>query len=199
MEACRLTMDVEDTRLRPWTILKSQELLVAAPWIKVLVQQVQLPNGRVVDNYYHVRLSEYAGVVAQTTEGEFIIERQYKHGVGRISLMLPGGLIEDGEDPLATAQRELVEETGYVADEWNYLGSFASDANQGGARAHLFAARNARQVAKPDPGDLEEIEILLMKPGELVNAVRQGKVVILGAVAAIAMALNPKFSTQAAR
>jgi 8-oxo-dGTP pyrophosphatase MutT (NUDIX family) len=45
--------------------------------------------------------------------------------------MLPGGLIEDGEDPLATAQRELVEETGYVADEWNYLGGFASDANQG--------------------------------------------------------------------
>jgi hypothetical protein len=54
-------------------------------------------------------------------------------------------------------------------------------------------------VTKPNPGDLEEIEILLMKPGELVKAVRQGKVVILGAVAAIAMALNPMFTTQAAR
>jgi ADP-ribose pyrophosphatase len=186
-------MGLEKTRLQPWETLASREVFVAAPWIKLSVLQVQLPDGRIVDDYYQVRQMDYAGVFAQTPDGRIIVERQYKHGVGRVSLMLPGGVIEDGEDPLVTAQRELLEETGYVAGAWQHLGSFVTDANHLGARAHLFAARCARQVARPDSGDLEDIEVVLMNPDEIIRAVRDGDVAVLGAVAAIALALSPIF------
>ena len=88
------------------------------PWIQLSVEQVRLPDGRVVDDYYRIKLPDYAMVFAQTTDGKIIMERLYKHGIGRVSLGLPAGLVHAGEDPLAGAQRELLEETGYEASEY---------------------------------------------------------------------------------
>ena len=56
-------------------------------------------------------------VFAQTSSGKVIVERQYKHGIGKVSLTLPAGAVEDSEQPLAVAQRELKEETGYTSKD----------------------------------------------------------------------------------
>lgn len=66
-----------------------------------------MPNGKVVDNFHQVAMPEYAVVVARTTDGRVIMERQYKHGVGKVSLLLPGGLIEAGEKSLLAAKRVM--------------------------------------------------------------------------------------------
>ncbi|UBF24645.1 NUDIX hydrolase [Kovacikia minuta CCNUW1] len=189
-------MESEQNQLKPWKILKTQEVFVAKPWITLSVQQVALPDGKIVDDYYQIALQEYAVIVAQTTDGRIIIEQQYKHGLGRVSLTLPGGAIEPGEDPLAAAKRELLEETGYIAENWQSQGNFVNNANYGGGKAHIFTANNAQPVAAPQSGDLEEIKILLMTPEQILSAVQQGDVAILGAIAAIALALNPKLSPQ---
>lgn len=177
-------------RLEPWETLKSQELFVASPWIKLSIQQVRLPDGRVVDDYYRINLPEYTIVFAQTTDGRVIVERQYKHGVGYCTLVLPSGLIEEGEDPLVGAQRELLEETGYTSDAWQPLGSFVVHGSYGCGKAHLFVARDARRVTEPDSGDLEDMEIILMKLEDIVDAIRTGDVVLLGTVTAIALATH---------
>jgi ADP-ribose pyrophosphatase len=181
-------------RFRPWEVLGSREVFVAEPWIKVSVQQVRLPNGRIVDNYHRIEFPEYVVVFAQTGDGEVVLERSYKHGVGHSSLVLPSGLIDEGEEPLAAARRELLEETGYAASEWRLLGSFVPNGNYGCGKAHLFTAREAHQVAQPDSGDLEDMDIIRMKPDELVGAVQRGDIALLGSIAAIALALNPLFS-----
>ncbi|HEY9857988.1 MAG TPA: NUDIX hydrolase [Candidatus Obscuribacterales bacterium] len=177
-----------------WQTIKKQEVFVAAPWIKVSVEQVRLPNGMVVDNYHQIALPDYAVIVAQTADGRVIMERQYKHGVGKVSLMLPGGTIEDNEDPLVAAKRELLEETGYLSDDWQSLGCFIANANYGCGKAHVFVARNVQQVAEPNSGDLEDMEIVLIQPEEVGDALRKGEVIVLGAVMAIALALNPMFT-----
>jgi ADP-ribose pyrophosphatase len=187
-------MNSKKIRHTAWETIASQKIFEAKPWVKLSVLQVRLPDGSMVDDYYQVRLLDYAGVFAQTADGRVILERQYKHGVGRPSLVLPGGAIEHGEDPLITAQRELLEETGYVADDWQPLGSYVADANQLGSIAHLFLARNARQVTQPHSGDLEEIEIVLLTPEEIIHAISQGEVAVLGTIAGIALALNPMFN-----
>jgi len=87
-----------------WEVLKNDLIYEASPWIKLSIQQVRLPNGKVVDNFHRVKMPEYAVVVARTSDGRMIMERQYKHGVGKVSLMLPGELIETGEEPLAAAK-----------------------------------------------------------------------------------------------
>lgn len=185
---------MKQDRLEPWKILKNQELLVAEPWIKLSAQQVLLPDGRVVDNYYQIRLPEFAMIFARTLDGRVIMERQYKHGVGRVSLMLPAGILNEGEDPLSAAKRELLEETGYVSNDWQRLGCFVPNLNYGCGKAHLFMVRNAEPVATPDSGDLEEMEILLMTPEDVVDAVLSGEVVSLSTAATIALATNQVLS-----
>ena len=183
--------------LEPWKVLNSTELFKADPWIKLSVDQVLLPDGRIVDDYYQIKLQEHVVTFAETPEREVIAIRLYKHGAGKVSLVLPAGGIEDGEEPLKCAQRELLEETGYASNEWVSLGSFVAHGNYGCGKGHLFAARDAQQVAEPNDGDLETIEVVLMRHDEILEAIRRGEVVGLGTVAAIALAMNPAFEAVA--
>jgi ADP-ribose pyrophosphatase len=121
-------------------------------------------------------------MAAQTADGKFRVELQYKHGIGRVSLNLPGGVMDKGEAPLKAAKRELLEETGYKADGWKEIGDYVCNSNYGCGRAHLFFARNARKIAEPNSGDLEDMEIVLMDAPNLLKAVRNGKFVAIASV-----------------
>lgn len=193
------TIPMENRQPEPWVILKSREMFVAAPWIRVFLHQVRLPDGRVVDDYHHITLPEHVIVFAQTTSGRVIVERQYKHGVGQHTLVLPSGLIKEGEEPLSAAKRELMEETGFISRDWRSLGAFVVSGNYGCGKAHLFMARSARQAARADSGDLEDMEILLLRVEEVIEAVRQGRIVLLGTMAAIALSLNPILASTGSR
>ena len=127
----------ECKRLEPWEILKSKDIYEEEPWVKLSAHKVRLPNGVVINNFHRIRMPEYAVVVAQRKDGEIIMLRQYKHGVGKISLMLPGGMIENKKFPLVAAKRELLEETGYASDDWHFLGCFVANANYGCGSTHF--------------------------------------------------------------
>jgi ADP-ribose diphosphatase len=181
---------VSDTPSKIWETLGRRELLDASPWVRVAVEEVRLPGGRVVPDFYEVSLPEFALVVAQTVDGLIVAAHQYKHGVRRASLMLPAGLIEDGEEPLACARRELREETGYEAARWRGLGAFVVDGNRGCGRGHVFLAQEARRVAEPVVDELEPLEVRLVRPRDLVRAVLSGEVAVLGHVAAFMLAMG---------
>ena len=176
--------------LRLWRTLARRELYAAPPWITVSVETVRLPDGRVVPDYHQIQLSEYASVVALTTDGRVILQRQYRHGLRRVSLLVPGGMVEKGEPPLRAARRELLEETGYRARRWRRLGTFVPNSNYGCGRAHVFLARDARPVAAPASGDLEEVETVLLSPAAVRRMLRRGEVASLSTAAALAIALD---------
>lgn len=152
-----------------------------------------MPDGRVVEDFYQIELVEYVLIFAQTTEGQVVMERHYKHGVRRVILALPAGYVEPGEEPLAAAKRELLEETGYGADDWQQLGSYVVNGNQGCGKAHIVRATGARWKQNACSGDLEEVQVLLLTPDEAIGAIADGQVATLGSVAAIALALRPEF------
>jgi len=150
---------------------------------------VELPDGRTRDRFHHIVLPEYAITCAITPERRFVMVREYKHGAARICLNAPAGRVEDGEEPLAGAQRELLEETGFAADEWRALGAFVVDASTGCSRAHVFLARNARPVAAPHPDELEEIDVVLLEENGLRAALAAGEIVMMPTACALALAL----------
>jgi ADP-ribose pyrophosphatase len=172
----------------PWTTRSRERLFDGRPWLTVYGDEVELPDGRTVAGFYSIDMPDHAIIVALTGDQQVVVELNYKHGPRQVCVNLPAGYLEPGEDPLEAAKRELLEETGYVAEDWSFLGAFAEDGNRGCGRAHIYLATGARRVAEPASGDLEEMVIELMTLPELFEASRRGETPVLGIVAALGLA-----------
>ena len=176
--------------MRPWRTLARRTLLSRPPWMEVGEERVGLPDGREVDGFLWVRTRDFVAIVAVTERDEVVLIRSYKHGPRTVSLAVPAGYIEESEDPLAAAKRELQEETGYTSSEWSSLGRYVVDGNYLVATEHIFVARAATKVAEPASGDLEEMEVVLVPLAEISGYVRRGEVVQLSSAAALAIAVQ---------
>ena len=100
-----------------WKTLSS-EYVVKEPWMTVRKDKLLLPDGRVKDDYWSLEYPDWINVIATTKDGHYIFERQYRHGLDCVAWEIPAGVIEKGEEPLAAARRELMEETGFGGGEW---------------------------------------------------------------------------------
>lgn len=174
---------------RPWKMLDRRLLLAAPPWLTVHQERIALPTGRVIDDFYRIVLPEFAVVLPQTATGQYVLVRGYKHGLGRVTLMAPAGLMHDGEDPLETARRELLEETGYEAPHWQRLGSYVVDGNRHCGRLHLFSAHGAFRNGAVANDDMEELQVVLMNRAELLDALRAGQLGTMAGAGGAALAL----------
>lgn len=161
--------------MQAWKTLSKRTILKHSKYLTVEEHSVQLPDGQVIADWAWVITPDYVNVLAETEDGRFVCFRQVKYGIEGMSLAPVGGYLEPGEEPLAAARRELLEETGYEAVEWLDLGSYQADGNRGFATAHLFLARGARQVAEPDADDLEEQELLLLSQEQVAAALVAGE------------------------
>jgi ADP-ribose pyrophosphatase len=181
-------MGKKETNSKTWEVLDSKDIFIIENRITVSVQCIKLPDGKIIDDYYQIKLPEAVIIVASTDEKEIVMSRQYLHGFGRVSVVMPAGTIEKGETALKAARRELLEETGYSSREWKALASFAPHTNYGCGRIHFFFAGNAKKTAEPMSGDFEEMEIILMTENDIINAIRNEDIISVGTITAWTLA-----------
>ncbi len=177
-----------DTSIAPWRVLSSRPRLDRPPWLTVWEEDVLLPNGHRIEGYLQSTGRDYAVIFVRMQDGSTPMVRQYKHGMRAISLDLPAGYLDEGEDPLGAAQRELREETGVVAETWRALGSFVVDTNRGPTAAHLFLALGGRRESEQALDESEEIQVAYYTPLELEQMVLAGEIRSLATVTGIMMA-----------
>lgn len=176
--------------MQPWKTLSRCLILDEKPWLVVENHQVELPDGRVILNWHWVITPDYVNVVAITEADKFLCFRQVKYAIEGTTLGIIGGYINPGEEPLAAAQRELREETGYEAPTWTELGHYRVDPNRGIAMGHLYLAQGARRTGVGIADDLEEQELLLLSRSEIESALEAGEIKVLAWAAAVAFALR---------
>lgn len=98
---------------KPWEVISS-EYLHKNLWLTVRKDHVVLPNGNHIPSYYILEYPNWVNTIAITRDGQFVFIRQYRHGLQKTSYELCAGVCEkEDASPLVSAQRELLEETGY--------------------------------------------------------------------------------------
>ena len=177
-----------------WHVVDRRVVFAGGPVQEVAIEDVQLPDGRRIPDYYRISLGDFALVFATTASDDVLILRQYKHGLGRTCLTFPGGAIGPGEGPLDAARRELREETGYESERWINYGAFVTNANQRCNTAHLFRAIDCRRTSDPVAPDLEEPELLLLPQSHVVDPDRLRDFGLASHVALLAIATHPALS-----
>jgi 8-oxo-dGTP pyrophosphatase MutT (NUDIX family) len=181
---------MERVPLKAWKTLAKKTILDHGKYLVVESHQVQLHDGKVIEDWPWVITPDFVNVVAETENGEFLCFRQRKYGLKEVSLAPIGGYIELGETALQAAKRELSEETGYDAPEWVPLGEYLVGPNRGFATGYPFLARSAVWRIAPVNDDLEEQELLLLGRDALEDALDRGDFKILAWAHAVGMALR---------
>ncbi len=167
-------MEFDSEINRAWTTLKS-EYLFRRPWLTVRRDEVGLPDGRVNPEFYVLEYPDWVNVIAITEDGRFVMERQYRYGLGEVGYEICAGVIEEGEDPLAAAKRELSEETGYEGGTWEKVSVLSANPSTTNNLTHCYLARGVRKVTSQHLDPTEDIEVILLSRSEMMELLASGR------------------------
>jgi len=158
-----------------WKVLSST-YLVKAPWAVLRKDVCEMPNGHLVPEYYVLEYPNWVNIVAFTKENEIILVRQYRHGAGKEFLEIPGGVIDEGEDALTAAAREMMEETGYRFEQMEKLVDLYPNPATSTNITTTFIARGGVKINEQALDDQEEIEVILASVNEVKQLLRENKI-----------------------
>lgn len=160
------------------------------PHFPVRRDTLRLPSGRIVDDYFVSVLDDYALVVAITDAERVVLVRQWRQGVRRVTLELPGGKIDGAETAAEAGIRELREETGFVAPLLELLLSVDVDASKAANRGHVFLALDAERLLVPEPHEMEDPEVVLAPLASVAAMIDDGQICGAASVAGLLQALR---------
>lgn len=161
---------------KPWTIL-SERTVYRMGTVKMCEEICQHPSKGLQAPFFRLHFLDWVNTVPVTPEGKVVLVRQFRKGVHDLTLELPGGTMDAGEeDHGASAQRELAEETGYTAERITYLGWVHANPAIQTNRCHFYLAENSRLSEATQWDQWEELEVVLMPWEEIPQRIDAGEI-----------------------
>ncbi|MCL1894434.1 MAG: NUDIX hydrolase [Holophagaceae bacterium] len=154
-------------------------IIAKSPIFSLLEVQRKSPHSNVEGAFYRLVCPEWVHTIPFTPESaglELLVVEQYRHGIDRASLEVPGGVCDSGEDPLSAAKRELLEETGFVSDNWIELGFCSPNPAIQNNRCHFFLALDCVSVRDLVLDPTEELRVWALPFHEWQERLNSGEI-----------------------
>ena len=161
-------------KIRPWQTLGATTLTDTPIFSVKLVERCS-PHGDEA-KFFLADMPDWVNVVAITHDEKLVMIRQYRHGTDSITLEIPGGIVDEGESYLEAARRELVEETGYEAEEFVQIGVVEPNPAFQNNRCATVVAYGARDTGEQNFDEHEEIAVELYDLEEVEIFIREGAI-----------------------
>ncbi len=161
--------------LRSWPEIARERLASFKVFDVLKIRRTSPRTGKDLD-FFVIDTRDWVNVIAFTEDDQLVCVRQFRHGTSRFTLEIPGGLVELGETPIEAAGRELLEESGYEAEDLRFLGTVNPNPAIFTNTCGTVLATGCRRVAalSPDPG--EDIEVVTLSRDQFHQAIRDGEV-----------------------
>jgi ADP-ribose pyrophosphatase len=162
--------------VRDWEIL-GREFMQALQTFQIEKKRVRSPRTGKVSEVQAIQFPDWVMILALTIDEKVVMVRQYRHGIEQVCLELPGGLVDPTDDsPAVSAQRELLEETGYRADEIILMGECFPQPAILSNRCFFYLAKNAVEVQPQDLDSGEDIEIIQIALKEIPAKIKNKEI-----------------------
>jgi len=163
--------------LAKWKVL-SEEDVSPSKWFPVLRHVVELPGKKIIDDYFISPFGNAVMILPLTTRHEFVLVKQYKHGLGEILIELPAGFQQADKGIKESALAELQEETGIqtTLENLEFIGRINNNPTKTNQVTHGFLARNLEFNSVQAFDATEEIELLRVSPKKILEMVANGEI-----------------------
>lgn len=172
-------------KIEPWITTKEQ-VEYTTNIFKLLSREMKLSSEDRTVTFSIIEAPDWVNVIPLTEDNQIVLVEQYRYGIEQPTLELPGGVVDPGEHPKETSERELLEETGYAGDEIDYLGQVSSNPAFLTNFTHTYLIRNCHPVSEQKLDGNERIIVHLIPLEEFLDLVADGQVHHSLVVAAIA-------------
>lgn len=162
--------------IKKWQTIKS-EIVFNHKWFKLRQDTVQLPDGKIIDDYIVSERPDVVLIFPLTSENEVVMVVQYKHAAEEIMLEFPGGFFDaKAEKAMSAAKRELLEETGYTCKNITEIAAVIDNPTKDCNKTHLFIAHHCKKIQPQQLDDTENIDLKLVSLSDIEEKILKGEI-----------------------